>query len=170
MNPYTVSFFGHRVIENPTAAEQSLEKLLRTLLLEKEYLVFLVGRNGDFDQLVSSTVRRCKRTVRADNSALVWVMHSNTAEYRNNEESFRSYYDEIELCEAAAGKHFKAAFQIRNRSMVDRSDLVVFFVRQNSGGAWQTMRYAKKLGIPCMNLCQGDGSFDNLPGISALQN
>ena len=43
-------------------------------LLSKEYVEFLVGRDGEVDQLVSSTVRRCKRTVRDDNSALVLVL------------------------------------------------------------------------------------------------
>lgn len=36
--------------------------------------------------------------------------------------------------------------------MVDRSDLVVFFVQHESGGAWQTMKYAKRKGIPRINL------------------
>ena len=32
--------------------------------------------------------------------------------------------------------------------MVDRSDLVVFCIQRESGGAWQTMKYAKKQGKP----------------------
>ena len=36
----------------------------------------------------------------------------------------------------------KAAHQARNRDMVDRSDLVVFYVEHEHGGAWQTMSYA----------------------------
>jgi len=28
--------------------------------------------------------------------------------------------------------------------MVDRSDLIVFYVERNSGGAYQTLRYAEK--------------------------
>ena len=75
-----------------------------------------------------------------------------TAEFRDNEESFRDYYDEIEVCEAAAGSHYKNAHQTRNRAMVDRSDLVVFCIQHASGGAWQTMKYAKKQGKPCINL------------------
>lgn len=36
----------------------------------------------------------------------------------------------------------KAAHQSRNRNMVDRSDLVVFYVEHEYGGTWQTMKYA----------------------------
>lgn len=152
MNTYTVSFFGHRVIENALEIENRLEQLIRTLLWEHDYVEFLVGRDGEFDQLVSSAIRRCKREYRSDNSAHIWVLPYLTAEFRDNEESFRDYYDEIVVCEAAAGSHYKNAHQTRNRAMVDRSDLVVFCIQHESGGAWQTLKYAKKQGIPCINI------------------
>lgn len=152
MNQYTVSFFGHRMIEDSLKVERCLEGLICNLLREKEYVEFLVGRDGEFDQLVSSTICRCKRTVRSDNSSHVWVLPYSTAKFRNNETSFRSYYDEIEICEASASSHFKGAYQTRNRVMVDRSNLVVFCIQHKSGGAWQTMLYAKEQGTPCINI------------------
>lgn len=131
--------------------EQSLEELIGSLLRSKEYVEFLVGRNGDFDQLVSSTIRRCKREIRDNNSAHVWVLPYATADYQDYEEDYRAYYDEIEAFDSA-GKHFKAAFQARNRSMVDRADLVVFCVERKEGGAYQTMRYAIQQGKQYINL------------------
>lgn len=157
MNIFTVSFFGHRIIDRPFHIEQQLEKLIRELLTEKEYVEFLVGRDGEFDQLVSSSVRRCKRAIRDDNSALVWVMPYETAEYRDNEDAFHNYYDEVEVCGTSAGGHFKGAHQKRNGEMVDRSDLVVFFVERETGGAYQTMRYAEKNGKRYINLAIDPG-------------
>ena len=135
LNTYTVSFFGHRVIEDPLLIEQRLEQLICKLLKEKEYVEFLVGRDGAFDQIVSSTIRRCKRSVRDDNSAHVWVLPYPTADFRDNEEAYREYYDEIEICGTSAGGHFKGAYQARNREMVDRSKLIVFCIQHKSGGA-----------------------------------
>ena len=152
LNTFTVSFFGHRIIENALKIEGRLEQLIQALLRDHEYVEFLVGRDGEFDQLVSSAIRRCKREYRSDNSAHIWVLPYVTAEFRHNEESFRDYYDEIEVCEAATGCHYKNAHQTRNRAMVDRSDLVVFCIQHTSGGAWQTMKYAKKQGKPYINL------------------
>lgn len=152
MEVFTVSFFGHRMIDDVLEIENRLEQLIRTLLSEHEYVEFLVGRDGEFDQLVSSAIRRCKREYRSDNSSHIWVLPYLTAEYRDNKESFRDYYDEIEVCESAAGSHYKNAHQTRNRAMVDRSDLVVFCIQHESGGAWQTMKYAKKQNIPYINL------------------
>ena len=151
MDTYTVSFFGHRYIDNPLAVEAALDELIGTLLRSKEYVEFLVGRNGDFDQLVSSAIRRCKREIRDNNSAHVWVLPYVTADFRDFEDDYRAYYDEIEV-HSIGGGHYKAAFQARNRNMVDRSDLVVFFVERKEGGAYQTMRYAMQQGKHYINL------------------
>lgn len=152
MDTYTVSFFGHRQLEEPLKVEERLEQVVRMLLNEKQYVELLVGRDGEYDKLVSSVIRRCKRTVRDDNSSLVWVLPYETSEFRSNEDSFREYYDEIEICGEASGGYFKSAHQARNREMVDRSHLVVFCIQHESGGAWQTMKYAKKQGVSYINL------------------
>lgn len=49
MNIYTVSFFGHRELPNMFELEDKLMSILRELISKKEYVEFLVGRNGDFD-------------------------------------------------------------------------------------------------------------------------
>ena len=153
MDTYTVSFFGHRKLDSPILIEEQLEAIVLNLLSTKAYIEFLVGRDGDFDLLAASVIHRCKRTFRNDNSSLVWVMPYPTAEYRDNERAFRAYYDEIEICRETSGKHFKTAFQLRNRSMIDRSDLAVFYVQRKSSGAWKTLEYAKKHGTPV--ICTG---------------
>ena len=90
MNTYTVCFFGHREIYNLFELEEKLEEHIRILLESKEYVEFLVGRNGEFDQLVSSTVRRVKRNYRDDNSALVLVLPYLSAEYERMKKPFKS--------------------------------------------------------------------------------
>lgn len=152
MDVFTVSFFGHRQLTDALTIEQRLESYIRQLLLEKDYVEFLVGRDGAFDLLVASEIRRCKREVRSDNSSLVWVLPYETAEYRNNEDSFRAYYDEIQICEEAAQGHYKNAYRCRNRIMVNRSDLVIFCIQHPSGGAWQTYQYAIKCQKRCWNI------------------
>lgn len=142
MDIFTVAFIGHREIDDLYKVETKLEELIKKLLLSHEYVEFLVGRDGEFDQAVASTVRRTKRMVRDDNSSLVWVMPYPSAEYENNRDSFDHYYDEVEVCEEAVASHFKAAIRIRNRSMIDRADLVVCFIKRKTGGANLTYRYA----------------------------
>lgn len=149
---FTVSFFGHREISHFQETEQKLETLIYDLLKHHEYVDFLVGRNGEFDQMVSSAVLRVRKRMGLSNCSLILVLPYETAEFRDNEESFRAYYDEIEICQSSSQAHYKLAIQIRNREMVDRSDLVVFCVERKSGGAYQTMRYAEKQNTCCINL------------------
>ena len=89
MDLFTVSSFGHRIVPEFREAEERVESLIHTLLLEKEYVEFLVGRNGDFDQIVSSAVKRQQRRVRDDNSALILALPYPTAELRDNLVPFR---------------------------------------------------------------------------------
>lgn len=152
MNTFTVSFFGHRKINAPLQIESQLEKIISYLLRQNEFVEFLVGRDGEFDQLVSSTIRRCKRNIRDDNSALIWIMPYSTAEYRDNESSLLGYYDEIEVYEQASVAYYKSAFQNRNREMVDRSDMVILYIEHSSGGAYQTFRYVQKAGKKYINI------------------
>jgi len=154
MKIFTVSFFGHRQIDNLFRLEDKLENVIHELLVAQEYVEFLVGRSGDFDQLAASVIRKCKKIVRSDNSALTLILPYMTAEYRNNEESFQRYYDEIEICKESAGKHFKSAYKIRNQSMVERSDMVIFYVARDSGGAFKTMEYAEHIHVQYINLAE----------------
>lgn len=156
MEIFTVAFFGHRYISNPFSIEEALEERLRRLLREKEYVDFLIGRNGDFDQLVSSTVRRLKRTYRDDNSNLCLVLPYATAEYLKNQEFFEDYYDSIEICHESSIAHPKAAIQTRNRAMIDRADLVICYINHKSGGAYQSILYAVKQQKEIQNISRGD--------------
>lgn len=152
MNIYTVSFFGHREVECIFEIEVRLEKVIRELIAQKEYVDFLVGKDGEFDQLVSSTVRRVTRKYGNANSSLILVLTYIKAEYRDNEKSYLEYYDEVEVCAKSSYSHFKGAIQIRNRIMVDQSDLVVCCIQHKNGGAYKTIQYAAKHGKKVVNL------------------
>ena len=149
---FTVVFFGHRYIDNPFKVEELLEEQIGKLINEKEYVDFVVGRNGEFDQCVSSTVLRVRKNYRDDNSSLILVLPYPTSEYVNNKKYFEEYYSEIEISFAASKAHPKSAIQIRNREMVDRADLIICYIENKEGGAWVTVEYAQKQGKAVINL------------------
>ena len=149
---YTVCFFGHRQIDDFRLVEQKVEALIDKLLNEHEYVEFLVGRDGEFDQLVTSAILRCKKCLDTASCSVTWVMPYLKSDYIKNRENYDNYYDYVEVYEQSANAHPKAAIQIRNRAMVDRSDLCVFCVTHRSGGAYQTLRYAERTGANIINL------------------
>ena len=80
------------------------------------------------------------------NTHFTLVLPYLKAEYRDNEKEYLDYYDEVDVCYESSIAHPKAAIKVRNRSMIDRSDLVVCCVQHKSGGAYRALQYAEKQG------------------------
>ena len=152
MDIYTVSFFGHREVERAAEIESKLDQLLHDLITQKQYVEFLIGRDGEFDLLAASAIRRATKQSGYGNTSLILVLPYMKAEYRDNEQSYLDYYDEVEICAESSEAHYKSAIQVRNRCMVDRSDLVVCCIQHNSGGAYKTVQYAEKCRKEIINL------------------
>ena len=151
MDIFTVSFFGHRELDSAFDLENKLDHILHDLLTQKQYVELLIGRDGEFDLFAASIIKAAIRKYSSGNATVTLVLPYMKAEYRDNEQSYLDYYDDVEICEESSAAHFKSAIQIRNRSMVDRSDMVICCVNRK-GGAYQTMQYAIKQDKAVVNL------------------
>ena len=118
LNIYTVSFFGHRSIERASEVENRFDKLLHELIAQKEYVEFLIGRDGEFDLLASAAIKRAVREYGYGNTHFTLVLPYMKAEYRDNEKEYLDYYDEVEVCAESAETHPKSAILVRNRNLV----------------------------------------------------
>lgn len=154
MNIFTVSFFGHREVERPAEIENRLDKLLHDIITEKEYVEFLIGRDGEFDFLASSVIKRAIRNYGYGNTHFTLILPYMKADYRDNEKHYLDYYDDVEICYESSVSHYKAAIQVRNKCMVDRSDLVVCCIQHTSGGAYKTVQYAQKRNCRIVNVAE----------------
>ncbi len=154
MEIYTVSLFGHREDENPLEAESRLERLLRDIIRQKEYVDFLIGRDGEFDLLAASVIKRAIQCCGNGNTHFTLVLPYMKSEYRDNELSYLNYYDDVEVCTESSKSHYKSAIQVRNKNMVDRSDLVICYINHKSGGAYKTVQYSKNQGKTVINIAK----------------
>ena len=68
-------------------------------------------------------------------------------------EYYEKYYDNIIIPESVAGAHPKNAITLKNRWMIEQSDLVVVNVERRTGGAFAAMKYAEKKNKKIINLC-----------------
>ncbi len=152
MEVFTVAFFGHRQINNIMKIEDILYEHIRTLVSEKYFVDFLVGRNGDFDICVSSVINRVKRDLDNFRCSHSLVLPYVTAELVNNEDSFEEYYDSISIYDSFSTVHPKAAISLRNIEMVDRADLILCYINKNEGGAYKAVKYAEKQGKDIINI------------------
>lgn len=72
---YRVSFIGHRQIDRFRFVEEQLDRIISDLMSRKEYMEFYIGRNGDFDTMVASAVKRGQKAYGTANSSLILVIH-----------------------------------------------------------------------------------------------
>lgn len=143
--PYTVAFFGHRRLDHAKQVEQRLEEIILMLLRQHSEVDFLVGRNGEFDLLAASVVRRVREEYGDRLSTLTLVLPYMTAEYRDNEAEFHRYYDAVEVFPCPPGMPQRACIPLRNHEMVDRADAVISCV-EHPGGANEALEYARTQG------------------------
>ncbi|MCM1227013.1 MAG: hypothetical protein NC320_06245 [Clostridium sp.] len=105
--------------------------------------------------MAASVIRRAVKQYGYGNTSLILVLPYMKAEYRDNEQSFVDYYNEVEICAESSEAHYKSAIQVHNRCMDDRSDLVVCCIHHISGGAYRTVQYAKRYKKKIINLSEG---------------
>lgn len=142
--PYTVALFGHRQLTNALQVEQRLEGLISDLLRTHVQVDFLLGRNGEFDLLAASVIRRVRRDFGMHSAIMTLVLPYLTAEYRDNEAEFHRYYDAVEIAPLPPGLPPRARIPRRNRAMIDRADAVICCIDHPEGGAYEAARYARE--------------------------
>ena len=119
MDIFTVAFFGHKHIEEPDKLKKCLDYHILRLMDRKDYVRFLVAREGDFDQLASSAVCRARRRHRPKNSELVYMVPKVATEVTINADNLASYC-EIEVCPEASSGRVKDTVRVRNQEMCVR--------------------------------------------------
>ena len=146
---YTVSFFGHRKLYDLRRIEQRLSPLLKELIQTKKYVTFLIGRHGEFDEYAASVIKRVQKEVGSHNNDLTLVLPYTMADI----EYYEKYYDNIVIPECVDGAHPKFAITLKNRWIVEQSDLVIVNVEDNNGGAYIAMKYAEEINKKIVNIC-----------------
>ena len=133
--------FGHReVFENITERINSAVKEAA----EHGCNVFYTGGMGQFDEMFSSSVRSLKKDY--PNVKLICVKPYMTTEINNQGDYLYSIYDDIIIPTELADVHFKAVITKRNYWIIQHSDMVIIYTKQNYGGAYDAKRYAERLG------------------------
>ena len=144
---YRISFIGHREIYGCNW-ENRLAKIITEAIRSNDVVELYIGRNGDFDIMAASVIKRIQRNFDKHKSSLNLVLS-----YRVNDiEYYEKYYDDI-IFPLDTNTHPKAAITKRNQWMIDNSDLLVAYVDPNrKGGALAAFQYAQKQGVEIINL------------------
>ncbi len=143
MDVFRVSFIGHREIENYQAHEHKLIDIITHLLHTKEFVEFMIGRNGEFDIFTASCIKRIQKKIGYGNSAITLVLPYTVADI----EFYSKYYDNIIIPEEMHSTHFKFAITKRNQWMIEHSNLLIAYVHREIGGAATCLKMAQKINL-----------------------
>lgn len=127
---FRVAFIGHREVNNFSIVERELDSIVERLIEGKEYVEFYMGRNGEFDIMAASAVKRIQNQLGDHNSCLILVLPYEMADMPYLEE----YYQEI-VFPLSKNAFPKAAIEKRNQWLLDNCDLLVAYVEHTNGGA-----------------------------------
>lgn len=131
--------FGHREIF------ENIEDRLNIAIsdaITNGCTVFYTGAMGKFDDMFSLSVRTHKKQF--PNIKLICVKPYMTKEINECGEYLYSLYDDIIIPTELADVHYKSVIKMRNRLLIDYSDVIISYVIRNYGGACDALKYAEK--------------------------
>lgn len=153
----TICCFGHREMFRDITSADDITNLKENLCIFIERMIklydvetFLTGRRGEFDNLFSCVIRKLKEKYPKIKLVLVEPYFSNSL--NTHKEYYESMYDSIIIPDELAGVHPKQAIKLRNKWMVENSFMVISYVNRTSGGAYEAIKYAEKIGVFVYNI------------------
>ena len=151
----TVCFTGHRTIP-----ESDFDRLNRALLQEIQKqiqngaITFRTGGARGFDTMAALAVLSLKKSNPHIRLSLMLPCPSQTNGWQKNDVEV---YEQIKLCadevHYAASFYYNGILQIRNRHLVNGSDVCIAYLRNSSGGGTAyTCALALREGLEFVNL------------------
>lgn len=140
--PYVVSFFGHDKACDRKYIRNQLQKLIHMLIIFNERTVFLIKPDMPFDELAHNAIRREHKILTQAYSEIILIppykKHTITPNTnfklkpRNKRFCHKEYKVSLGL----------SADEVRCRSIVDRSDMVICYIDSADDIAYSAVLYA----------------------------
>ena len=151
-----VAFFGHRDIFDEGAVAKRLMQTIKHLV-SKGYTDFLIGRHGDFDNIVLECALNLKKKL---NEQIKIILVLTSLSCLKKDEFGKNGLERYILdgCETMMydieEEHFKNRIISSNRRMVDDSHLIICYVnmKETISGSKRAINYAIKQGKKIINL------------------
>lgn len=136
--------FGHRIVI--WNVEYALRIALCDVIENWGITRFLTGGMGEFDELFAKNVRSLRE--KYPQIRLCLVCPYLTKKLNEGKGLLSLLYDAIIIPAELDGTYKKATIPLRNRWMVEQSDVVISAVYRDFGGAYEAVAYAAKHGVP----------------------
>lgn len=145
------AFTGHRNLNEYCLDYKLLDRVVINLL-KTGTTGFLCGMALGFDIAAAESVLSYKDDYGAKLTACLPCADQC---HGFSERSKQKYFEVLERCDEVitlAPSYFSGCMHARDRYMVENSEILVSFLRKQSGGTFYTVSYAKKLGKKIIEL------------------
>ncbi len=155
MRESTCCFTGHRP-ENMEYSEKDIRPLIEKAIdeaIEKGITTFITGMAMGTDIWAAEIVLE-KKEKNHNIRLLCALPHPNFDKRRNEVEKIRFKYILKKADEAVLvnNRYFSGCYHVRNKWMVDHSDMVIAVYNGSAGGTRNTVSYAKTNGVEVINI------------------
>ena len=152
------SFFGHRNVDITVELREKTEKHILDLI-NLGYNVFYFGGFSDFDDLCYQIVSKYKNERKDINLIRTFCVWQEKYLRKKSPHFNRNNYDNIIYLTPSFYSWYKSIY-FRNCAIVDSSDYIVFFVKNESdSGAYKTLKYALSKKKDLINLYDSNPRF-----------
>ena len=138
------TFFGHR--DAPSKMEGTIRETIERLISEG-VTCFYVGNNGNFDSMVHRQLKQLREKYPHIRYYVV-LAYMPTEKY----EFDTTDYGETIYPEGLESVPPRFAISKRNQWMVEKSEIVVAYVKYSTGGAAQAKKIAERKGKTIINI------------------
>ncbi len=136
------TFFGHK--DAPSGIEKYLQEAIIDLI-NQGVTCFYVGNQGNFDTMAIKILRSLKEEYAN-------ISYTVVLAYMPSQRNTDAYADESVFPECLADVPPRFAIDRRNRYLLQKSDIVISYVKHSFGGAAKFTQLAKKQGKTVINL------------------
>lgn len=131
----TCTFIGHR--DTSEIVENSLEAVIRNLILNKSVTRFYVGTHGNFDITVQRLLKKLKKEYSFIEYKIVLAYIPQKAD------DYTDYSNTI-YPDGLENVPYRFAIVERNKWMIDNSDYLICYVKHKFSNAYKFKEYAVK--------------------------
>ena len=146
----TCAFAGHKRVYGSFTGQ--IECALEGLLQHDDAMCCYVTGRGEFDAQSAAAIRCLKKKHKNKRIRLVLALPYMQKSISEQKEYYESYYDEIMIPQELLGVHYKRAITALNRWLVENADCLIAMLYRDYGGAYDMVRYAKRLNKPVILL------------------
>lgn len=147
----TCAFTGHRNLISYDFDNALLDRVVLDLI-KTGTTNFLCGMARGFDLAAAESVIMYKRDYDVRLTACLPCANQTDSFSKANKQKYEAVLQHCDEVITLAPAYYRGCMLERDRYMVDNCDLVVCFLRENSGGTFYTVNYARKLGKKIIEL------------------